>query len=116
MKKIILITLAISLYSTAFSQQTVSVDSLSKYIGDTVTVCSKVYSVKVLDKLTFINVGARYPGSPLTLVIFKNDFPKFKGTVESMFADKNICVTDLLQLYKEKTEIIIKDPAQIVIQ
>lgn len=63
-----------------------------------------------------MNVGPEYRGSPLTLVVFKNDIPKFKASLENMYSDKNICVTGLLQLYKEKAEIIITDSRQIVIQ
>ena len=116
MKKILLFAFAISIYSSAFCQNKIPVDSVSKHIGDSVTVCSKVYGVKSLEKVTFINVGAAYPNSPLTIVIFAKDIPNFKGTIESLYADKNICVTGLLKLYKDKPEIIISYPGQILIK
>lgn len=61
MNKILLFTIAISIYSTAFCKNEIPVDSVSKHIGDIVTICSKVYGVKSLENVTFINVGAAYP-------------------------------------------------------
>lgn len=43
------------------------------YIGKQVTVCTKVCPVKVILKVSFIDVGVRYQNSPLTLVIFAKD-------------------------------------------
>jgi len=64
MKKILSFAIAISIYSVSFCQNKIPVDSVSKHIGETVTVCSKVYGEKSLEKVTFINVGATYPNSP----------------------------------------------------
>ncbi|MGN6530547.1 MAG: hypothetical protein ACTHK0_02180 [Ginsengibacter sp.] len=116
MKKVILIVFAVFIYSISFCQQKVSIDSVSKFIGDTITVCSKVYGVKVLENETFVNLGARYPESPLALVIFTKDISNFNGTIESLYADKSICVTGVIELYKDKPEMIISSPTQLVIQ
>ncbi len=116
MKKVISLVFAIFIYSYGFCQQNISIDSVSKFIGDTVTVCSKVYGVKALENETFVNLGAEYPKSPLTLVIFTKDISNFNGTIQSLYADKNICVKGVLELYKDKPEIIISSSNQIVIQ
>lgn len=116
MKKGLPLAFAVFIYPTAFCQQKISIDSVSKFIGDTVIVCSGVYGIKALENETFVNLGANYPESPLTLVIFTKDVPNFKETIESLYADKNICVTGVLELYKNKPEMIVTSPAQIVIQ
>ena len=116
MKRIILIVVATFISSIAFGQFKISIDSVTKHYGERVTVCSKVYGTKALEKVTFINLGAAYPKSLLTLVIFTKDKSKFKEAPEAMYADKTICVTGELKEYNNKPEIIISSPEQITIQ
>jgi DNA/RNA endonuclease YhcR with UshA esterase domain len=84
--------------------------------GQKVTVCSKVYGVKSLEKVSFINLGANYPNSLLTIVIFASAKENFKQPLEIMYSDKNICVTGTLKEYNNKPEIIISKPEDIIIQ
>jgi nuclease S1 len=74
------------------------------------------YGVKALENETFVNLGAQYPQSPLTLVIFTKDISNFKGAIDSLYSDKNICVKGVLELYKNKPEMIVSSPAQIITQ
>ncbi|MDP4284917.1 MAG: hypothetical protein Q8891_10855 [Bacteroidota bacterium] len=69
-----------------------------------------------MEKVTFINLGAAYPHSPLTIVIFAKDIPRFKGTIESLYGNKDICVSGILKEYNGKPEIIISEPEAIAIQ
>jgi len=115
MKKIILIAVTSFIYLSAFCQAKISIDSVSHHIGETVTVCSHVYGVKSLEKITFINLGAAYPHSPLTIVILAKDNENFKGSIESLYNDKDICVTGLLKDFNGKPEIIISKPEEITI-
>src|SRR5450631_1926029 len=116
MKKIILVAVVTFASSIAFCQTKISIDSVTKHYGERVTVCSKVYGTKALEKVTFINLGAAYPNSLLTVVIFTKDKSKFKEAPEAMYADKTICVTGELKEYNNKPEIIISSPEQITIQ
>src|SRR5665647_1028034 len=113
MKKIILIIIAAFVYSTAYCQSKISIDSVSNHYGETVTVCSQVYGTKALEKVTFISLGAAYPNSPLTVVIFSKDRSNFKEAPEVMYDDKKICVTGMLKEYNEKAEIIVTSPGDI---
>ena len=116
MKRIILITVAVLICSTAFCQSKINIESASSHYGEKVTICSKVYGTKALEKVTFINLGAAYPNSPLTLVIFAKDRSNFKEAPDAMYNDKNICVTGVVKEYKGKPEIIVTSPDQIAIQ
>jgi len=118
MKKICFIITLYLLSLSALCQTKISIDSVANHIGDRVTVCSKVYGTKLLDKsqTTFINLGAAYPNSPLTLVIFSKDRPNFKEAPEVMYANKTICVTRLVKEYEGKAEIIVTSPEEIKIQ
>lgn len=116
MKKTIAIAIACFISVTAFCQSTLSIDSVSAHAGDSVTVCSKVYGVKSLEKITFINLGAAYPNSPLTVVIHEENMANFTHPVETMYNDKNVCVTGTIKEYKGRYEIEVSNPGQITIQ
>ena len=116
MKKLLSITSCIFVSLSIFAQNKVSVDSVSKHTGETITVCSKVYGTKSLEKVTFINVGAAYPNSPLTIVIYAKDIANFKTSIDDLYNNKNICVTGAVKEYNGKPEIIITKPEEIIVQ
>lgn len=80
-----------------------------------VTACGRVYGVKTTDKVTFINVGDKFPKSPLTVVIFAKDRSKFPQSLEEMYNDKNICVKGEIIDYQGKAEIIVTSPDDITV-
>ena len=114
MKKIITIVISCFIGATAFCQSKISIDSVSAHAGDSVTICSKVYGIKSLEKITFINLGAEYPNSPLTVVIHEENRNNFPKPVDTMYDNKNICVTGKIREYKGRYEIEVYNPAQIV--
>lgn len=116
MFKYILLLTAIAISNRSAAQTKMSIDEVNNHIGDSVTVCSKVYGIKALDKVTFINLGAAYPSSPLTVVIFAKDLVNFNELPSAMYSGKQICVTGILKDYKGKVEIIITNPSAISIQ
>lgn len=101
-----------------FSQKKINIEDVARHVGENVTVCSKVFGTKYLDRsgVTFINLGAAYPASPLTLVIFSRDRSNFSKVPEELYSDKQICVTGKIKEYKGKDEIIISKPDEIVIK
>ena len=116
--KIIIIITACLFGTYATGQTKIALQDLSKHAGEKVTVCAKVYGIKYLDRsgTTFINVGAAYPSSPLTIVIFKKDRSNFAKVPEQLYSNKNICVTGTLTQYKGKAEIIVSKPDAITVQ
>jgi DNA/RNA endonuclease YhcR with UshA esterase domain len=117
MKRINFLIAAIFITSASCCQTTISIDSLSSHLGDSVTVCSKVFSARFLEQSnrqpTFLNMGADYPNNLLTVVIFGEDRQKFTGFPELLYANKNICVTGKLQDFKGHPEIVVYNPNQI---
>ena len=120
MKKLFVLLSFSFLFASAEAQTLVSIDSLADHIGETVTVCNKVYGTRFFESSkrqpTFLNIGASYPNSPLTVVVFGEDRAKFKRVPEILYDRKNVCVTGKLETYKQMTEIIVTSPDQIVIQ
>ena len=116
MKKIILGLVISFLSISSFGQTKISIEDASKHYGEKVTICSKVYGTKALEKVTFIDLGAAYPNSLLTVVIFAKDRTNFKEAPDAMYNDRNICVTGVVKPYKGKPEIIVSSPDEISIQ
>ena len=78
-------------------------------------VCSKVYGIKELPNINFINLGAPFPDNPLTVVVFSGDKANFKDGL-AIYDNKTICVTGIIKEYKGKPEIIISHSDEITIQ
>lgn len=98
----------------------IDVNKASDYEGKFVSVCSKVYGTKRIDsgssQLIFLNLGAEYPDSPLTVVIFGESLKNFDFKPEDYYKGKNICVTGRIQIHKGKPEIVIKTQNSIMIK
>ena len=105
------------LFSNHISAQTeISIDSVSTYIGKTVKVCDKVagtFVTKGEKPVTYLNLGADYPNTKLTIVIFQKDLVNFPLKPSDHYKGQNVCVTGEIKQYKEKIEIIANKPEQI---
>jgi hypothetical protein len=120
MKKALSIIAGLFLVFAAQAQKEIPIDSLSRHIGDSVTVCTKIYGSIYLERSkgapTFLNAGAAYPNSLLTIVIWGDMREKFKNPPEVFYKDKDVCITGKIILYKEKPEIVVFDEKQIVVK
>lgn len=116
MRKLLFILAFTTASQFVIAQTNINIDSISSYMGQQVQICSQVYGVKSLEKVTFINLGAAYPNSPLTIVIFAKDLANFKGTPEELYKSKQICVTGKLSEYKGKPQIVVTKPEEIILQ
>lgn len=88
-------------------------------IGEEAIVCGVVMQVAtpkgIRGNPTYINMGARYPNHPFTVVIWGQDAMKFPmGTLKS-FEGKEIAVTGLVEEYRGKPQIVVKEVEQIVV-
>lgn len=95
----------------------IDVNKAADYIGKRESICSKVYSTKVLDSngMTLLNVGGEYPNSPLTVVIYANKLKNYSFVPADYYKGKNICITGKIELYKGKPEIISTSQQDITI-
>lgn len=120
MKHVIVVMLSAMLITTAGAQTKIKAAEAAGYIGKKVTVCDKVFGVKFLDKAkgqpTFLNVGAAYPNSPFTVVIFGETRKTFSGTPEKLYTGKNICVTGTVKEYNGKPEIVVEKQDEITVE
>lgn len=120
MKKLSLLLLSSLSCVLLYAQQTVKIEDISSHVGDSVTICTKIYGGIYLDHSkgtpTLLNAGGSYPNAPLTLVIWADARGKFKTPPEEFYKDKTVCITGKVILYKEKPEIIIYDEKQLVVK
>ena len=91
-----------------------------KYIGQTKTVCGKVasatYAARSRGQPTFLNLDQPYPNHIFTVVIWGSERNKFKSPPETFFKGKSVCVTGVIDTYRGKPQIIVREPSQIVIK
>jgi hypothetical protein len=119
MKKISVTLLTLFIFAAATAQTNIKLEDVSKHIGDSVTVCGKVAGMRYFEnsnnKPTFLNIGANHPNQLLTIVIWETTKALFTTKVEDLM-DKEICITGRIILYKERPEIVIEKPEQIIVQ
>ncbi|MFL9482698.1 hypothetical protein ACI6Q2_07945 [Chitinophagaceae bacterium LWZ2-11] len=119
MKRILFIALAMGSCALVKAQTKITPEEAIKHVGEKVTVCGKVFDTRYLESAnktpTFLNVGAKYPASPLTVVIWGDDRKNFKDAPEKLYANKNICITGEVKEFKGKAEIIVTKPEDITV-
>lgn len=88
----------------------------AQYVGQQATVCGAVASAKYAantpSQATFLNLDAPFPRHLFTAVIWGADRPKFASPPEERLG-RHICVSGLVELYKNRPEIIVTDPSQM---
>jgi exonuclease VII large subunit len=112
MNRIFLIP-GIILVTISAHAETIAPSDTPKYVGKNVTVEGPVSEVHraASGKVTFIDMGGRYPNNMFAGVIFSDDANKFSD-VDSLDG-KIVDITGTVKLYQGRTEIILNDPAQI---
>ena len=121
MRTLILAIFLVIASSISVSAQTkITPDEAAKHIGDSVTVCGKIFGGKYFDrgenKITLLNMGAAYPQSPLTIVIEADSRKNFNNKPEEFYAEKEVCITGIVKEFKGKPQIIITKETEITVQ
>ena len=90
---------------------------MRNHIGDSVKLMAKIYGGKYFETAsnapTLLDVGAHYPNSPLTLVIYEDVRKQFKNAPEIFYTGRNEWITGKIELYKNKPQIVIHNTNQI---
>ena len=119
MKHLYLFIVTLLFAGAALSQTNIKLDEVSEHTGDSVTVCGLVADLRYFENAknqpTLLNIGAAFPDNKLTAVIWGDVRKEFKQPVDE-FKGKQVCITGIITIYKEKLQIIIDKPDQIIIQ
>jgi hypothetical protein len=114
MKQTLLAIVILVASITLKAQKTISIDSITSNLGKEVRVCADYYGMKETDKVTLINIGAAYPKSPLTIVIYAKDKDKFKDLLGTFRTDRTaLCVTGTISDFKGKMQIAVENLYQL---
>ena len=95
----------------------IALSEVPLYVGDTVTVQGLVmdgrYLTDTRSQPTLLNLGATYPDQLLTVVIGSEDRSVFRGQPEKDYVGKEIKVSGVISMYKDKPQILLRDPARL---
>jgi len=107
------------LTTAASAQITIKAEDIGKHVGDSVKICSKVFSARYFEQAknspTLLNVGAAFPNQLFTVVIWSEVRKQFETAPEDFFLNKNICVTGKVGLFKERPQIVLYSKEQIAV-
>ena len=95
--------------------QVVPLDSVRSHEGTLTTICDKVWDTFVSKTGNiYLNYGGTFLNNSFTAVIFAKDTANFKEFKPQEFLKgKKVCVTGTVTIYKDKPQIVIKNPNQI---
>jgi DNA/RNA endonuclease YhcR with UshA esterase domain len=100
--------------------QPISPEEARNHIGKVKTVCGTVasanYATRSKGQPTFLNLDKPYPHQVFTVLIWGSDRSKFEKPPETLYSGKEICVTGMIQSYRGRPEIIVKEPSQVKIR
>ncbi len=89
----------------------------SDHVGENAVVCGPVvdthYAVETTGSPTFLNFDRPHPDQTFTILIWGDDRHKFPSDPEDYFKGKSVCVTGTIETYKERVEIIARNPEQL---
>ena len=90
--------------------KTIDIHDAANHYNEYVQVSAKVYGYKALDNMTLVNLGAAYPDQLLTIVLRGDAKDAYNG-----WDGQTISVTGKIVSYKDKPEIVVTDPKQVVV-
>jgi len=92
--------------------ETILPKEASNYVGSVVTVEGVVSQVSTSRSgTTFINFGGRFPNHVFYAVIFRKNLDQFSRV--HALEGRAVAISGTVDLYKGKTQIIIRSPDQI---
>jgi hypothetical protein len=105
--------------ATAYGQETIPAEEASKNIGETVTICSKVFETKLsrgFAKRTFLHIGANHADSMVIVVIEPQSRKRFDYKPEKDLLNRDICVTGKIEMVDGKLQMKVTKQDDIKIK
>lgn len=97
-----------------YAQDTISTSQAKDFVGEYKYIKGDVQQITTAKKseITYINFDGMYPNQTFTAVIFKDK----KDLFDLMIFRKSdyVVIYGLIELYKEKPQIILKEASQLV--
>ncbi len=117
MRYLLSLLLCVVLTTAASAQITIKAEDIGKHVGDSVKICSKVFSARYFEHAknspTLLNIGAAFPNQLFTVVIWSEVRKQFETVPEEFFLNKTVCVTGRVELFKDKPQLVLYSKEQI---
>ncbi|MBD0277939.1 MAG: hypothetical protein ICV81_08245 [Flavisolibacter sp.] len=95
----------------------INMTDVSKHIGDSVSLCSKVFGIQYIggaaDKQILLNLGGYYPHHLLTAVIREQDKKRFNDKPDLVYNNKEVCLSGIIECYYNEPRIVLYRKEQI---
>jgi DNA/RNA endonuclease YhcR with UshA esterase domain len=100
----------------AAATSTLTSAEASSHTGEAATVCGTVasatYAARSRGSPTFLNLDKAHPDHIFTIVIWRDNRAAF-GNPEMRYSGKRLCVSGVIEDYRGRPEIVVRDPSQI---
>lgn len=120
--RLLLFTLVMAIWAgqeRSSAQCLVPADSVLTKVGEYCTVAGKVVSVfqssKSDAKPVYLNFEKPYPNQVFEVVIFSGDVRNFSKHPKELYEGKEVKVSGVIELYKNRPQIVVKNPKAIEI-
>lgn len=94
----------------------IDLNDIASYAGDSVIFCSKVFSARYFEnsdkKPTVLDVSSNFEKT-VNIIIWDDMRKKFGKAPEQLFANKEVCISGVVQLINSIPQIIIRERGQI---
>lgn len=94
------------------SQTSIGPYEASSHVGEEAVVCGRVVQIKELSKMVILNFEKSYPNSPFSVVISHRNLWQFSDLAS--WVDTKLCVKGKIIEYKDKPELTLNTPNQLV--
>lgn len=95
----------------SYSQDTISPADALDHIGRKVDIRGTIDQLKKTEKVIYLNMDGKYPDNSFTAVILAKDFGNFTN-LDSLLG-KEVIVSGVVKLFKEKPEIVLEKQEQL---
>lgn len=117
---IIFSLLSVSVYAQTDSTVVkVKPEQAKERIGKITTVCGRVACITYTSlqfNPVYLNFSKDYPNQPFAAVISREDFQRINPDPFKIVTSRQVCVTGLVEDYKGKPQIVVKDSGLLEIQ
>ena len=105
--------------SVAAAEPRITAAEAARHVGEQARVCGRVAGAKYAErsrgKPTFLDFEQPHPAEVFKVVIWGADRGKFGRPPETVYDQKQVCVTGRIQLYRGTPEVIVRSPSQLAL-
>jgi TonB family protein len=103
-----------------FTLKNINLKDIANYVDDSVRFCSKVFNTRYFassaGKPTILDVNEDYNNQLLTTIIWDEDRKNFANAPDSLYQNKEVCISGVVRLVNNKPQIVLRKRDQITVK